>query len=152
MDHNDKLGKALKDVQSTEPMFDGCITTLCWAHISLQALQANSNKFQDRTANFDEFQSDLLTLHYSRSHVQFKAISQRMIREWNRLGEVSLAEWFQNEYLHEDYYRWFITCSGIIGHTPNNNCVESYHRNDKRTYYGFESKHNYFCLYISMHY
>lgn len=137
MDHNGQFVAAIKRVQQCAnesddlKMFDLAVPMLCWAHISRTALIQNKAKFKLQN-RLEDFKDHLYVLHMARSQEQFTLLSSRMIDLWESLGESALASWFRQEYMSPDYCRWSITCSGIPGLTPNNNLVETFHRDHKR--------------------
>lgn len=85
-----------------------------------------------RTSFFDEAQSDVAQLHLARSEAQFATLAELMIDRWIESGEVAVARTFKAEYLTPPYNNWSITSSGIPGVIPNNNPMESWHRDLKR--------------------
>ena len=78
----------------------------------------------------------MTNLHLARSTTQFDSLGDCMLIHWRLEGESDLADWFQKEYLTPPYNRWSVTASGIPGCNPNQNAIESSHRNDKRHLFG----------------
>lgn len=107
--------------------------TLCWPHIKRNAIPKDASKMTSH-----EFmtvaQEDITHLHFTRSVQQFDAMSTMMICSWEQRGQHAFAAWLQKEYLTPPFNRWSVTASGIPGCNGNNNPVESYHRNEKRTF------------------
>ena len=104
---------------------------LCWPHIARTTLLAYKKKMH-RSSFEKEAKIDISVLHLARSALQFKALGVLMIEKWRQAGESDVAETFKAEYLTAPYDSWSITSSGIPGVMPNNNAMESYHRDLKR--------------------
>jgi hypothetical protein len=64
------------------------------------------------------------------------ALAALMLHKWRTDNENELANWFEATYLTEPYNHWSVTCSGIPGVMPNQNPIESFHREQKRDYFG----------------
>jgi hypothetical protein len=98
----------------------------------LNALQKNKAKF----INTDFFHEALIKDFLARSAGQFIAMGVLMLADWHERGENLLAEWFRTEYLTPPYNTWHVSASGIPGADPQQQPIESYHRNDKRNCFG----------------
>lgn len=128
IDHHDGAAKAILDTAGE--------VLLCWPHISRTAM-AKTGKAKLMDKNFEEHASqDINDLHESRSQLQMDALSELMLEDWVKKGESALATWFDVEYCTYPFTRWGANSSEIIGTTPNQNPIESYHRNEKRDFYG----------------
>jgi hypothetical protein len=114
---------------------------LCWPHISRTALQNNRDKLIS-SSYFKQAHDDIEMLHLSRSQKQFEALGVLMLQQWRIDKCDDLADWFEATYLTEPYNHWSVTSSGIPGVMPNQNPIESFHRDIKRDYYGAEGKHS----------
>ena len=104
---------------------------LCWPHIARTTLPKYKKKMQ-RSSFEKEAKADIAMLHLSRSRLQFDSLADLMIDSWRNAGENEVADTFLAEYLSPPYKAWSITSSGIPGVVPNNNAMESYHRDLKR--------------------
>ena len=116
------------------------VPTLCYPHIRLNALQKKRDKFLNRSF-FDEAIKDLTSLHFARSAAQFDVMGKIMLMHWRQKGETDLSAWFETEYLTAPYNRWSVTASGIPGADPQQQPIESSHRDAKRDCYGAGRKY-----------
>ena len=80
--------------------------------------------------------ADITALHFARSVAQFDAMGVIMLLDWRLCGESRLAEWFEREYLTKPYNRWNVSASGVPGADPQQQPIESSHRDAKRDRYG----------------
>jgi hypothetical protein len=101
----------------------------------MKALGSKKDKFND-LGFLASAQEDITKLHLARSVAQFDVLGASMLMEWRLQGEDELADWFCREYLSAPYNRWSVSASGVPGNNPNQNAIESSHRNDKRHLFG----------------
>jgi hypothetical protein len=71
-------------------------------------------------------------LDLARSQRQFVSLASLMLHRWRADRENELTDWFEATYLIEPFNRWSVTSSGIPGVSPNQNPIESFHRQSKR--------------------
>jgi hypothetical protein len=114
---------------------------LCWPHIKRNALIQNRHKIFSSNY-FEKAQDDISQLHLARSQRQFVSLASLMLHQWRADRENELADWFEATYLIEPFNRWSVTSSGIPGVSPNQNPIESFHREQKREQFGQEGKNN----------
>jgi hypothetical protein len=95
---------------------------------------------------FEQARHDIEHLHFARSQKQFVALGVLMLNRWRMDKLNDLANWFEATYLTEPYNHWSVTSSGIPGVMPNQNPIESFHRDIKRDYFGAEGKQNALCM------
>ncbi len=84
----------------------------------------------------------------ARTQKQFEALAVGMLRKWRADKEDTLANWFEAEYLTDPYNHWSVTASGIPGVSPNQNPIESSHRNIKRDFFGQKGRQNVILQYM----
>jgi len=113
----------------------GAEVTLCWEHIARTAMQkTGQSKLVDR--NFRVIADEhIKNLSMCRSHLQFEALLEITLSDWESKGEEDLANWFGSTYGTSCYSKWSVTASGIIGVPCSNQAIESYHRWEKRDVY-----------------
>ena len=106
---------------------------MCWPHIARNTID-KYKKYMIRPGFFAEAKKDVEALHMSRSKTQFEKLADLMISRWIQLGEEDVAKVFKREYLSPPYDNWSVTSSGVRGVLPNNNPMESWHRDIKRDF------------------
>ena len=102
---------------------------MCWPHIGRNTIDKYM-KYMIRPGFFE----DVEALYVSHSKTQFAKPADLMISRWIQLGEEDVAKIFKRDYLSPPYDNWSVTPSGVRDVLPNNNPMESWHRDIKRDF------------------
>jgi hypothetical protein len=75
---------------------------------------------------------DIQNLFTCRTKEQFRCYAEMVHKAWTEMGQGSLSNTFQKSYITNDSFNnWWSTSSGVPGYTPDNNPLESFHKQIK---------------------
>lgn len=102
-----------------------------WAHLFRNETMKRCKQLDDADGELTKlWKRSLSMLHNARTMEQFVQIAHVIERVMasHGLTAIQFFNGFKATYLAPDWCRWFATCSGVLGVTPNSNDGESHNR------------------------
>ena len=86
--------------------FSGVTVVTCWPH-TFRGIDKNSGKLRDKTL-LKTIKEHVELMHLCRSKPQLKALWNVVKDVWVAAGEGAMADWFENEYVADDWATWYV--------------------------------------------